>query len=203
MRVPQRFPGCTCEQLLSRVSHARAVGRRSSLRKTLITPPRQVHLAPDLCRRMCLVALDFVTSEGGLMIAAPLSRFALIVALIAALAGNTLVVGDLRHPNMLGIDAKTGELRWMTQVHPDPKGIMTGSPVLAGDTIYTGVSASGAAGPNATFRGAIVALHAQTGRILWRSYSLPDNGGVPGGYASATMFSPPAVHLQARLLYAT
>ena len=120
-----------------------------------------------------------------------------------SVAGNTLVVGDLRHPNMLGIDAKTGELRWMTQVHPDPKGIMTGSPVLAGDTIYTGVSASGAAGPNATFRGAIVALHAQTGRILWRSYSLPDNGGVPGGYAGATMFSPPAVNLPAGLVYGT
>jgi polyvinyl alcohol dehydrogenase (cytochrome) len=120
-----------------------------------------------------------------------------------SVAGNTLVVGDLRHPNMLGIDTKTGELRWMTQVHPDPKGIMTGSPVLAGDTIYTGVSASGAGGPTATFRGAIVALNAQTGRILWRSYSVPDNGGVPGGYAGATMFSPPAVNLPAGLVYGT
>ena len=120
-----------------------------------------------------------------------------------SLAGNTLVVGDLRHPNMLGIDATTGDLLWNTQVHPDPKGIMTGSPVLAGDTIYTGVSASGAGGPNATFRGAIVALNAQTGRILWRSYSLPDNGGVPGGYAGATMFSPPAVNLPAGLVYGT
>src|SRR5207244_1922504 len=75
-------------------------------------------------------------------------------------AGNTLVVGDLKAPNMLGIDATTGELRWITQVHPDPHGIMTGSPVLAGDTIYTGVSASGASNPvTATFRGAIVALN--------------------------------------------
>jgi polyvinyl alcohol dehydrogenase (cytochrome) len=120
-----------------------------------------------------------------------------------SLAGNTLVVGDLKHPNMLGINASTGELRWMTQVHPDPKGIMTGSPVLAGDVIYTGVSASGASGPGATFRGAIVALNAQTGRILWRSYSLPDNGGVAGGYAGATMFSPPAVDRQAGLVYGT
>jgi polyvinyl alcohol dehydrogenase (cytochrome) len=120
-----------------------------------------------------------------------------------SLAGNTLVVGDLRHPDMLGIDARTGALRWRTQVHPDAKGIMTGSPVLAGDTIITGVSASGAAGPTATFRGAIVALEAQTGRILWRSYSLPDNGGVPGGYAGATMFSPPAVDRRAGLVYGT
>jgi polyvinyl alcohol dehydrogenase (cytochrome) len=120
-----------------------------------------------------------------------------------SLAGNMLIVGDLRRPNMLGIDATTGELRWMTQVHPDPQGIMTGSPILADDTIYTGVSASGASGPGATFRGAIVALNAQTGRILWRSYSLPDNGGVPGGYAGATMFSPPAVDVSAGLVYGT
>ena len=117
--------------------------------------------------------------------------------------GNTLIVGDLRHPYMLGINATTGALRWITQVHPDPKGIMTGSPVLAGDTIFTGVSASGAAGPGATFRGAIVALNARTGSILWRSYSLPDNGGVAGGYAGATMFSPPAVDRQAGLVYGT
>ena len=120
-----------------------------------------------------------------------------------SLAGNTLVVGDLRHPYMLGIDATTGDLRWITQVHPDPKGIMTGSPVLAGDTIFTGVSASGASGPGATFRGAIVALDAQTGQILWRSYSLPNNGGIAGGYAGATMFSPPAVDLRAGLVYGT
>jgi polyvinyl alcohol dehydrogenase (cytochrome) len=120
-----------------------------------------------------------------------------------SLAGDTLVVGDLLHPDMLGIDAKTGDLRWITQVHPDPKGIMTGSPVLVGDTIITGVSASGASGPNATFRGAIVALNAQTGKILWRTYSLPDNGGLPGGYAGATMFSPPAVDLLAGLVYGT
>ncbi len=126
-----------------------------------------------------------------------------IVRTSPSLAGNTLVVGDLRHPDMLGIDAQTGDLRWITQVHPDPKGIMTGSPVLAGDTIYTGVSASGASGPGATFRGAIAALNAQTGRILWRSYSLPDNGGIPGGYAGATMFSPPAVDLPAGLVYGT
>jgi polyvinyl alcohol dehydrogenase (cytochrome) len=120
-----------------------------------------------------------------------------------SLVGNTLIVGDLRHPNMLGINAKTGDLRWMTQVHPDPKGIMTGSPVVVGDTIFTGISASGAAGPGATFRGAIVALNAHTGSVLWRTYSLPDNGGVAGGYAGATMFSPPAVDVRAGLVYGT
>jgi polyvinyl alcohol dehydrogenase (cytochrome) len=131
-----------------------------------------------------------------------------------SVAGNTLVVGVLRGPNptgaagpnMLGIDATTGELRWATQIHPDPKATMTGSPVLAGDTIITGVSANGAGGATATFRGEIVALNAQTGRILWQTYSLPDNHGNPTPgccYAGATMFAPPAVDLSAGLVYGT
>jgi polyvinyl alcohol dehydrogenase (cytochrome) len=41
-----------------------------------------------------------------------------------SVAGNTLVVGDLKHPYMLGIDTKTGDLRWMTQSIP-------ASPLLA------------------------------------------------------------------------
>jgi polyvinyl alcohol dehydrogenase (cytochrome) len=116
---------------------------------------------------------------------------------------DLVVVGDLKAPKLLGIDTKTGALRWMTDVHPDPHGIMTGSPMLAGNTIFTGISASGASGPNATFRGAIVAVDARTGRLLWRTYSLPDNGGLPGGYSGATMFSPPAVDVSAGLVYGT
>ena len=120
-----------------------------------------------------------------------------------SVVGHTLIVGDLRAPNMLGIDTRTGTLLWKTQVHPDPKGIMTGSPIVVGNTIFVGVSASGASGPNATFRGAIVAVDARTGKLLWQSYSLPDNGGVPGGYAGATMFSPPAADPGAGLVYGT
>src|SRR5581483_7777593 len=112
---------------------------------------------------------------------------------------DLVVIGDLKAPKLLGIETATGALRWMTDVHPDPHGIMTGSPTLAGGTIFTGVSAAGASGPNATSRGAIVALDAETGRLLWRTYSLPDNGGLPGGYSGATMFSPPAVDVRAGL----
>jgi polyvinyl alcohol dehydrogenase (cytochrome) len=121
-----------------------------------------------------------------------------------SLAGNTLIVGSLKGPFMLGVDASTGALIWKTQVHADLHGIMTGSPVLVGNTVITGVSASGASAPaTATFRGEIVALDAQTGRILWQSYSVPDNHGLPGGYAGATMFSPPAVDADLGLVYGT
>jgi len=126
------------------------------------------------------------------------------------LAGNTLVVGIIKGsptvpgPNMLGIDASTGALRWTSQIHPDPHAAMTGSPLLVGNTVITGISANSASAPaTAVFRGAIVALNAQTGAIRWRTYSLPDNGDVPGGYAGATMFSPPAVDESLGLVYGT
>jgi len=123
-------------------------------------------------------------------------------------AGNTLIVGSLVRPVLLGIDATTGELKWKTQVNPDTQvaghGIMTGSPVLAGDTVYTGVSASGASNATtATFRGDIAAVRAQTGKLLWESFSVPDNGGTPGGYAGSTMFSPPAVDIRDGLVIGT
>jgi polyvinyl alcohol dehydrogenase (cytochrome) len=116
---------------------------------------------------------------------------------------DLVIVGDLRAPKVFGIDARTGDLRWITTVHPDPRGIMTGSPTLSGHVVFTGISASGASGPGATFRGAIVALDARTGQLLWRTYSLPDNGGVAGGYAGATMFAPPSVDEDAGLVYGT
>jgi polyvinyl alcohol dehydrogenase (cytochrome) len=125
--------------------------------------------------------------------------------------GNTLVVGVIRGanpgnlsgPNMLGIDTATGALRWATQIHPDPKAVMTGSPTLVGDTVITGVSANNASGPNATLRGEIVALDALTGKILWQTYSLPDNSGLGNGYAGATSFAPPAVDTSLGLVYET
>jgi polyvinyl alcohol dehydrogenase (cytochrome) len=116
-----------------------------------------------------------------------------------SLAGNTLVIGDLSAPMMLGIDATTGDLRWITRLNPDPHAIMTGSPVLAGDTIYVGTSQSGVS----TFPGMLAALNAQTGRIRWQRYSLPNPEGLPGGYWGAVMFGPPAVDLQDGLVFAT
>jgi polyvinyl alcohol dehydrogenase (cytochrome) len=116
-----------------------------------------------------------------------------------SLAGNTLVIGDLSAPIMMGINARTGNLRWITRLDPDPHAIMTGSPVLAGDTIYVGTSQSGVS----TYPGALVALDAQTGRILWRRYSLPNPDGLPGGYWGAVMFGPPAVDLADGLVFGT
>jgi polyvinyl alcohol dehydrogenase (cytochrome) len=118
-------------------------------------------------------------------------------------AGNVVVVGTNKTPLLLGLDTTTGALLWKTQVNPDLHGTMTGSPQLVGDTVITGVSAAGASGPNATFRSDIVSVNALTGAINWESYSLPPNGGVPGGYAGATMFSAPAIDVVDNLVFGT
>lgn len=114
------------------------------------------------------------------------------------LAGDMLVIGDLSAPNIMGIDAKSGDLRWITKLDPDPHAIITGSPVLADDTIFVGTSQAG----TSTYPGALVALNPHTGAILWRSYSLPNPDGLPGGYWGAVMFGPPAVDVQDRLVFA-
>src|SRR5262245_3194167 len=120
-----------------------------------------------------------------------------------SLDGNVLVVGTNKTPLLLGLDATTGALLWKTQVNPDLHGTQTGSPILAGHVVITGVSAAGANVPGATFRGSIAAVDAQTGRLLWQSFSLPDNHGVGGLYAGATMFSAPAVDAADGLVFGT
>jgi polyvinyl alcohol dehydrogenase (cytochrome) len=39
----------------------------------------------------------------------------------------------------------------------------------------------------------MLALDARTGRILWQTFVLPDNGGVPGGFAGGAFVNPPAI----------
>lgn len=144
-----------------------------------------------------------------------------------SLDGNVLIVGTNKNPDLLGINATDGSLLWKTLVNPDLHGTMTGSPVLVGDTVITGVSAAGAGGTtagqppdttDATFRGDIAAVNALTGQLLWHTYALPSNNGPitdpavltnpgdtnnPGGFAGATVFSPPAVDVADGLVIAT
>jgi polyvinyl alcohol dehydrogenase (cytochrome) len=118
-----------------------------------------------------------------------------------SLAGNVLVMGIIHgstspngQVNMLGINATDGSLIWSKTIEDDSHAAMTGSPNLVGDTVITGVSANNASmGAASTFRGSIVALNAQMGDILWKTYSLPSTSDATGHYAGGTMFAPPAV----------
>jgi polyvinyl alcohol dehydrogenase (cytochrome) len=111
---------------------------------------------------------------------------------------------------ILAVNRHTGDLLWKTTVDTFIGAQITGSPIVFGNLVYVGVS-SGEEGlaenrdyPCCIFRGSVVALDANSGKIRWQTYLVPDNGGKPGGYSGAAVWSPPAVDVNRRsLLVAT
>jgi polyvinyl alcohol dehydrogenase (cytochrome) len=127
-----------------------------------------------------------------------------------AVAGNRLFLATQLGARVMAVDAREGTLRWITQVDGHPLGSITQSPVVHDDTVYVGVASLEeltASDPNylcCTFRGSVVALSASTGRIKWKTYTTPDNGGVAGGYSGASVWgSTPVVDARRGLLYVT
>jgi polyvinyl alcohol dehydrogenase (cytochrome) len=131
-----------------------------------------------------------------------------------AVHGGDVIIGDLQSDfalhngaDLIAVDRQTGKAHWITQVDSQPMAIITGSPVVAGDVVYVGISSNEEilAIPNSyaccTFRGSVVAVDANTGKILWKTYTVPDNGGQPGAYSGNPVWQPPAIDLERGLLY--
>lgn len=131
-----------------------------------------------------------------------------------ALYNNALIIGDNESgaphggANVISVDQATGNMNWITLVDTQPAAIITGSPVVVGHVIYQGISSieEGLFNYNGytccTFRGSVVALDADTGAILWKTYTVPDNQGKAGGYSGAPVWQAPAVDTVRNLLYA-
>lgn len=87
--------------------------------------------------------------------------------------------GDLR-ANVYAVDATTGALLWKTRVEKHSLAGITGAPALYEGRLYIPVSSrEEAAGvlvsyACCTFRGSVVALDANTGREIWKTYIIPD-----------------------------
>ena len=102
---------------------------------------------------------------------------------------------------VLAVKRQTGALLWKTTVDSFVSSQITGSPIVFRNTVYVGVS-SGEEGlaaqePGYTccvFRGSVVALDANTGRLLWQTYMVPD------GYSGGAVWSPPAVDVRRNAL---
>ncbi|MBA3943549.1 MAG: PQQ-binding-like beta-propeller repeat protein, partial [Herpetosiphonaceae bacterium] len=127
-----------------------------------------------------------------------------------AVANNTVFVGTLKGADVVAVDATTGDLLWLRQLDTHPYAQITQSPVVYNGVVYVGVSsdeeqASTTGGYTCcTFRGSIAALDATTGRPIWQSYTIPPNGGQPGGYSGAAVWSSsPVVDADRNALYIT
>jgi polyvinyl alcohol dehydrogenase (cytochrome) len=136
-----------------------------------------------------------------------------------AVAGNLLVIGDNRNEpltlfdvgtsgsSIYAIDRTSGALQWKTEIDPHPLSVVTQSPVVYQGRVYVGVSSLEEAAarlsyPCCTFRGSMVALDLASGRILWKTYLLPDNFGQPFGYAGAAVWgSSPAIDEKRNAVY--
>jgi len=87
---------------------------------------------------------------------------------------------------VMAVDKATGNLLWITQVESEPFGMVTQSAIVDGNTVYVGVASfeEVVAALDSTYpccheRGSILALNAKTGKILWKTYTVPD--GYSGG----------------------
>jgi len=130
-----------------------------------------------------------------------------------ALYGNALIIGDNESgaphggANVISVDQATGNMNWIMLVDSQPAAIITGSPVVVGHVIYQGISSieEGLYNYNGytccTFRGSVVALDADTGAILWKTYTVPENGGKAGGYSGGPVWSAPAVDVVRNQVY--
>ena len=87
--------------------------------------------------------------------------------------------GDVR-ANVYAVDAASGRLLWETRVDEHPVAGITGAPSLFEGRLYVPVSSrEEAAGiavnyPCCSFRGSIVALDRDTGRQIWKTYTIPE-----------------------------
>jgi polyvinyl alcohol dehydrogenase (cytochrome) len=82
--------------------------------------------------------------------------------------------------SVYAVDAESGREIWRIKADPHPATRITGSPVLAGNRLYVPVS-SGEEGSATqptyaccTFRGAVEALDAGTGKLIWKTYTVPE-----------------------------
>jgi polyvinyl alcohol dehydrogenase (cytochrome) len=124
--------------------------------------------------------------------------------------------GDIK-ANLYKVDASTGKLIWKVKVDDNSLARITGAPRLYNNRLYVPV-ASGeerAAGlsavhPCCTFRGSVVAVNADTGKQIWKTYIIPEApkligknpNGVPRyGPAGGGIWNTPTVDPKNHALY--
>jgi polyvinyl alcohol dehydrogenase (cytochrome) len=136
-----------------------------------------------------------------------------------AIYGTEAIIGDISlkggGAHVIAVSRSKGTLLWNTQVESHPAAIITGNPVVAGEKVIVGIS-SGEEGlalqsgyPCCTFRGSVVALNANTGQLLWKTYTVPPNNGpctssnppAGCGYSGGAVWDTPAINPSANAVY--
>lgn len=118
-----------------------------------------------------------------------------------AISGNTLVIGDLGSGTVLAVQKSTGRLIWQNTVDLNSYAVITSSPVISGNLVFAGVAsyeegAAGNAGFIPRFRGSLVALDLNNGRLVWQTHT------VPSGYTGGAIWgSTPAIDANSQTIF--
>ncbi len=130
-------------------------------------------------------------------------------------AGFAAYFGD-REARVYGVDAITGKALWKVKVDDHPLARITGAVQLYEGRLYVPVASfeeGAAANPKyecCTFRGSLVALDAQTGKQLWKTYVIPaaprrtrknPSGTQLWGPSGGGIWSAPTIDPKRRLIY--
>ena len=123
--------------------------------------------------------------------------------------------GDLK-ANVYALDARTGTLLWKVHADEHPAAHITGAPQVFENRVYVPL-ASGEEGtssspkyPCCSFRGSVVALDADTGKQIWKTWTIAEVPKIVGQNANGTprwapagggIWSAPTIDPKRRALY--
>ncbi|MXY18360.1 MAG: PQQ-binding-like beta-propeller repeat protein [Acidobacteria bacterium] len=134
----------------------------------------------------------------------------------AAAGGHAVYFADTQS-NAYALDAGTGANIWTVKVEEHPRSRITGAPALFEDRLYVPLSSYEEVESDdpeyacCTFRGSVSALEIETGRVVWKTYTIAEEPR-PRGVSSAgvTLYGPsgnaiwssPTIDAGRRLVYA-
>ena len=138
----------------------------------------------------------------------------LVRAAVVIGPGSRAYFGDL-DSNFYAVDAATGKLIWQKRLDSQPFTRITATPKLYAGRLYIPIASQEEnAGsqpdyPCCTFRGNVVALDAENGTEVWRSFTVPEaqatkrspKGIQYYGPSGATVWSSPTLDLRRNVLY--
>ena len=98
---------------------------------------------------------------------------------------------------VFALDAKSGRPKWRTKVEADPAAMITSAPIVDGGVVFVGTASKAETQDRpTTFRGSVLALSADTGKILWQTYLTKQ------GYTGAGVWgTPPSITTPALFMW--
>jgi polyvinyl alcohol dehydrogenase (cytochrome) len=90
-------------------------------------------------------------------------------------------IAEPHRPRILSLDLRTGRPQWETVIDTQKNADVYGSPVVFDGKVFMGVSAEYGElnDPEVSVRGSVVAVEARTGKMRWKTYTVPE--GLTGG----------------------